>query len=47
MNKEILGRGWGFVGWIALALLLSLVWIVSNVGMAAAQAKAPAKRCAR
>ena len=43
MNKEILGSGWGFVGWIALALLLSCVWIVSNVGMAAAQAKAPCK----
>jgi ABC-type nitrate/sulfonate/bicarbonate transport system substrate-binding protein len=43
MNKEILGRGWGFAGRIALALLLSLVWIVSNVGMAAAQAKAPCK----
>jgi NitT/TauT family transport system substrate-binding protein len=43
MNKEILARGWGVAGRIALALLLSLVWIVSNVGMAAAQAKAPCK----
>jgi hypothetical protein len=41
MNKEILVRGWGVAGRIALALLLSLVWIVSYVGMAAAQAMAP------
>ena len=43
MNKEILGRRWEFAGRIALALLLSFLWIVSNVGMAAAQAKATCK----
>ena len=44
MNREILGRrGWEFAGRMALALLLSLVWIISSVGIVAAQAKATCK----